>query len=85
MSDQKFRKLQGIKARLEQLVAELDAVLNEIRDSDVGARNGSGDDLHWILQLAQQREVLATVATLISDPTFDSAQSDGEAIEWPRF
>jgi hypothetical protein len=81
MSDQRLRRLQDIKSRLEQIVAELDDLLNEVRDSDGDPARYLTDNLPWILQLSQQREVLATVATLITDPTFDSAISGGKAIE----
>jgi hypothetical protein len=81
MSDQRLRKLQDIKTRLERMVVELDDLLNEVRDSDGDPARYLSNNLPWILQLAQQREVLATVATLITDPTFDSAISDGKAFE----
>lgn len=76
MFDQSNGKLQCVKNRLEQLIAELDVLIKEARGlHDTGpAQNSSAGDPHWILQIARQREVLATVRDLLADSTFDSTR-----------
>lgn len=74
MFDRSDEKLKRVKERLQLLVSEFDLLLQDARAlSNAGrAQNSPADDPDWILQIVEQREVLATVVAIIADSNIDS-------------
>lgn len=69
MDDSNNQKLECVKKRLEELIADLDRSESDARRLGAAEREKSeaSVDPRWLLQLTQQREVLTAVVQLLSD------------------
>jgi hypothetical protein len=74
MFDTSDEKLHRAKDQLIELIAELDVLLMDVRESRAGQtmQNGSGDEPEWIQQIARQRDILVAVAAQIADMSLDT-------------
>jgi hypothetical protein len=69
-------KLQQTKDLLVDLIAELDLVLEDLRDirGDVAATDGMDRGLESVRKIARQRDVLMNVAAMLADVRFEWSQ-----------
>lgn len=77
--DQRREKLRHAKERFEEINADLIQLLKELqeyRDPNRPEKSLTADDCPWILQIAEQRNVLRTIVGIIDEAIGDIESSE---------